>query len=124
MARILEQAQRAAQRWEVAYTNFMSPPLAADVLAALAQLPDVAGVAWGGYPQAERVRVAMGREDVMLEPQQDASQLTDAVAALDCKGAAAGCSSRPGLVARAQMRARCSITGAIAAVSCICCCAR
>lgn len=94
VARILEQAQRAAQRWEVAYTPFLSPPLAADALAALAQLPDVVGVAWGGYPQAERVRVAMGREDVMLEAQQDASQLADAVAALDCRGAAAAGSSR------------------------------
>jgi RNA-binding protein YlmH len=66
VAQILEQAERAAVRWEVTYTHFYSPPVVADALAVLEQMADVTAVAWGGYPQAERCRIAMGREDVMM----------------------------------------------------------
>jgi RNA-binding protein YlmH len=45
----------------------------------------VNAVAWGGYPQAERTRLAIGREEVMLGAAADPAQLTDAVAALDVK---------------------------------------
>lgn len=86
MAIILEQAERAAVRWEIIYTNFFSPPVVADALVALEQMSDIAAVAWGGYPQAERCRIAMGREDVMLAAREDPSQLPNAVAALDCRG--------------------------------------
>lgn len=66
VAVILEQAERAAVRWEVTYTHFYSPPVVADALKVLEQMSDVTAVAWGGYPQAERCRIAMGREDVMV----------------------------------------------------------
>jgi hypothetical protein len=66
VAVILEQAERAAVRWEVTYTHFYSPPVVADALKVLEQMSDVTAVAWGGYPQAERCRIAMGREDVMM----------------------------------------------------------
>ncbi|WIA30376.1 hypothetical protein OEZ86_000462 [Tetradesmus obliquus] len=86
VALILDQAERAAVRWEVTYTHFYSPPVVADALAVLEQMSDVTAVAWGGYPQAERCRIAMGREDVMMSAKENPSQLPDAVAALDCRG--------------------------------------
>lgn len=58
---ILDIAERAALRWEVSYTHFVSPPIAADALAALNQRADIRAVAWGGYPQAERCRIAIGQ---------------------------------------------------------------
>eukprot|EP00879_Flechtneria_rotunda_P010089 GHRR01010547.1.p1 GENE.GHRR01010547.1~~GHRR01010547.1.p1 ORF type:complete len:324 (+),score=44.55 GHRR01010547.1:145-1116(+) len=86
VAQILEQAERAAQRWEISYTHFVSPPVATNALTAINQMADVAAVLWGGYRQAERCRIAMGREDVMLAATEDPSQLTEAVAALNCRG--------------------------------------
>jgi RNA-binding protein YlmH len=86
VAQILDQAERAATRWEVTYTHFVSPPVAADALAAINQRADIKAVAWGGYPQAERCRVAIGKEEVMLPAQEDPSSLDDAVAALDIRG--------------------------------------
>jgi hypothetical protein len=85
-AQILDIADRAAQRWEVSYTHFITPPVAADALAALSQRADVKAVVWGGYPQAERCRIAMGKEEVMLTAVEDPATLDDAVAALDVKG--------------------------------------
>lgn len=86
VAEILEQAERAARGWDVLYTHFHTPPVVQDALAAINQLGDITAVAWGGYPQAERCRIAMGREEVMIAAKDDPSQLTDAVAALDCRG--------------------------------------
>eukprot|EP00878_Enallax_costatus_P021451 GHUV01022704.1.p1 GENE.GHUV01022704.1~~GHUV01022704.1.p1 ORF type:complete len:260 (+),score=77.30 GHUV01022704.1:247-1026(+) len=86
VAEILEQAERAARSWDMHYTHFYTPPVVQDALAAVNQLGDVTAVAWGGYPQAERCRIALGREEVMLAAKEDPSQLTDAVAALDCRG--------------------------------------
>lgn len=86
VAQILDLAERAATRWEVTYTHFVSPPVAADALAAINQRADMKAVAWGGYPQAERCRVALGKEEVMLPAQEDPSTLDDAVAALDVRG--------------------------------------
>lgn len=86
VAQILDLAERAAERWEVSYTHFVSPPVAADALAAINQRADIKAVAWGGYPQAERCRVAIGKEEVMLTASDDPSTLDDAVAALDVRG--------------------------------------
>lgn len=86
VAQILDIAERAAQRWEISYTHFVTPPVAADALAAINQRADIKAVAWGGYPQAERCRVAIGKEEVMLTAAEDPSTLEDAVAALDLKG--------------------------------------
>lgn len=57
VAQILEQAERAAMRWEVTYTNFYTPPVVADAVAAMAlEVADCVAVPWGGYAQAERCR--------------------------------------------------------------------
>lgn len=86
VAEILEQAEQAARSWEIQYTHFHTPPVVQDALTAIEQLGDVAAVRWGGFPQAERCRIAVGREEVMLAAKDDPSQLADAVAALDCRG--------------------------------------
>jgi hypothetical protein len=56
VARVLEIAERAAQRWDVVWTDFLSPPIVADSMAALASRTDVVCLPWGGYSQAERCR--------------------------------------------------------------------
>ncbi|KAF8069439.1 Hnrnph2 [Scenedesmus sp. PABB004] len=87
VAAIVEAAERAAQRWEVTYTHFHTPPVVADALAALAGRGDVAGVPWGGYAQAERVRLALGRDEALAGAAEDpAGQLPGAVAALEVRG--------------------------------------
>lgn len=58
--RILDMAERAASRWEVSYSNFVSPAILQDTLAAI-QAPDVVAIAWGGYAQAERCRYCAWR---------------------------------------------------------------
>jgi RNA-binding protein YlmH len=86
VAEILDLAERASLKWDITYTHFLSPPVAADAVKAVNQLADVAAVAWGGYAQAERCRLAISQEEVMLAMKEDPSQLVDAVAALDVKG--------------------------------------
>lgn len=61
VARIIEIAERAADRWEVTWTDFLSPPVVADALSALSQMADVVAVPWGGYAQAERCRCGDGQ---------------------------------------------------------------
>lgn len=85
VARVLEIAERASNSWTVTYTDFLSPPVVQDALSALSKTADLSCIAWGGYPQAERCRLAMGREDLMGVYQEDPSQL-EGVAALEVKG--------------------------------------
>lgn len=56
MARILEQAERAVDSWDTAYTDFYPPPVIADAMVSLQQMASVVAIPWGGYPQAERCR--------------------------------------------------------------------
>ena len=56
ISRILEIADRAADRWDITFTDFLPPPVVADAMAALSGRADVVCVAWGGYAQAERCR--------------------------------------------------------------------
>jgi hypothetical protein len=57
---VVEIAERAVKRWETVFTDFLSPPVAADAMAALAGVADLSAVCWGGYPQAERCRYSHG----------------------------------------------------------------
>ncbi|MEW5304017.1 MAG: hypothetical protein WDW36_006655 [Sanguina aurantia] len=54
-------------------------------MSALNALADLKVVAWGGYAQAERVRLSMGREEVMESAQLNPSEL-ESVVALEVKG--------------------------------------
>lgn len=68
--RVLDQAEQAIKTWEVVCTDFLSPPELVDVQQILSRLTEVHFVAWGGYPQAERQRVAIARSDLPLDTTQ------------------------------------------------------
>ena len=86
VARILELAERAEASWTVLHTPFHTPPVVADALAVLGRLADMAAVPWGGYPQAERCRIAVGREDALGGAAADPAAALDSVAALKVTG--------------------------------------
>lgn len=69
-ARVLDQADQAIKTWEVVCTDFLSPPELLDVQHMFSRLTEVHFLAWGGYPQAERQRVAIARSDLPLETDQ------------------------------------------------------
>ena len=67
VARAIDQAEQAIKTWEVTQSDFLSPPELADTLTVLKRLTDVEVVAWGGYPQAERQRIAIARSDIPID---------------------------------------------------------
>jgi photosystem II S4 domain protein len=80
VARVIDLADRAVKTWEVELTDFLSPPELAQCQQIFSRLTDVQSVAWGGYPQAERQRIAIARSEVPLDREQVA------VAALEIAG--------------------------------------
>jgi photosystem II S4 domain protein len=80
VARVIDLADQAIKTWEVVLTDFLSPPVLAEIQQQFARLTEVQLLAWGGYPQAERQRLAIARSELPL----DQSQV--AVAALDIAG--------------------------------------
>jgi photosystem II S4 domain protein len=80
VARVIDQAEQAIKTWEVVLTDFLSPPELVEVQTSFGALDEVRLVAWGGYPQAERQRIAIARSEIPL----DESQVT--VTALDIAG--------------------------------------
>lgn len=67
LVRILDRAEEALKTWEIAQTDFLSPPELAEALEMFSRLTEVQAVAGGGYPQAERRRLAIARSDLPLE---------------------------------------------------------
>lgn len=67
VARAFDQAEQALKTWEIVQTDFLSPPELADIQQVFSRLTDVQLVAWGGYPQAERQRVAIARSEVPID---------------------------------------------------------
>ena len=67
IARIIEQAEIALKTWEVVVSDFLSPPIIAEVQGLLQELTEVEILAWGGYTQAERQRVGISRPEIPLE---------------------------------------------------------
>ncbi|OAE34613.1 hypothetical protein AXG93_167s1240 [Marchantia polymorpha subsp. ruderalis] len=65
VTRILEQGKNAADRWEIAYSSFLTPPTLHDALLALKRVADIGIVVWGGYSEAERCRLALGNIEAM-----------------------------------------------------------
>ena len=80
VARVIDLAEQAIKTWEVVFTDFLSPPEVAQIQQQFGRLTEVQLLAWGGYPQAERQRLAIARSELPL----DQSQV--AVAALDIAG--------------------------------------
>lgn len=81
VSRAVEQATSAAERWGVAVTDFLEPPAAADVALAIGRLSDCEARPCGGYEHAERVRLRLGRPDVL-----DAEPVDSAVAVVNIAG--------------------------------------
>jgi hypothetical protein len=59
------QAERAANTWTIDNSSFLTPPVAAAAMQSINALADTTAVAWGGYSRAERVRLALGRKDLV-----------------------------------------------------------
>lgn len=70
LSRVIDKAEQALRTWEVVQTDFLSPPDLAEAESAFARLTEVSLVAWGGYPQAERKRLAVARSELPLAPEQ------------------------------------------------------
>jgi len=87
VARVLELAEKAVANWDVLHTAFYSPPVISDAMEALKRLADVISIPWGGYSQAERCRISIGREEVLREGAVlDPEAHLDSVAALKVSG--------------------------------------
>ena len=67
IAQVIDRAELAIKTWEVVCTDFMSPPEWAEALRIFSRLNDVQLIAFGGYPQAERKRIAIARSEIPLE---------------------------------------------------------
>jgi photosystem II S4 domain protein len=80
IVRIIDQAEQALKTWDIVASDFLSPPELAEVQKVFARLTEIKLLPWGGYPQAERQRIAIARSELPL----DTSQV--AVAALDIAG--------------------------------------
>lgn len=70
VARVIDQAEQAIKTWEVVVTDFLSPPELAEIQRVFSRLTEVQLVAWGGYPQAERQRIAIARGEIPLDQSQ------------------------------------------------------
>jgi photosystem II S4 domain protein len=66
-ARVLDQADQALRTWDVVLTDFLSPPEWMEVQQMVSRLTEIHLCAWGGYPQAERQRVAIARSELPLD---------------------------------------------------------
>lgn len=67
VTRVLDLADQAIRTWEIVFTDFLSPPELVEVQAIFQRLTEVHLRVEGGYPQAERQRVAIARTDLPLE---------------------------------------------------------
>ncbi|MGB3493748.1 MAG: photosystem II S4 domain protein [Elainellaceae cyanobacterium] len=68
--RIIDQAEQAIRTWDVVMSDFLAPP---DLFAAqqmFGRLTEIHMTAWGGYPQAERRRLAIARSELSLDNSQ------------------------------------------------------
>ncbi|MBD2776548.1 photosystem II S4 domain protein [Iningainema tapete] len=77
IARVIDFAEQAIKTWEVVLTDFLSPPELVETQQVFNRLSDVQLVAWGGYPQAERQRIAIARSEMELDTSQVAVTLLD-----------------------------------------------
>lgn len=64
ITRVIDKAEKAIKTWELVVTDFLSPPVLAEVKQIFEGLTEVKIVCWGGYPQAERQRVGIHREEI------------------------------------------------------------
>ncbi|PZV16438.1 MAG: photosystem II S4 domain protein [Pseudanabaena sp.] len=67
ISRLLDLGDRAIQTWEVVCSDFLSPPEVAEGLRVFGKMTEVQCLAWGGYEQAERQRLAISRSELPLD---------------------------------------------------------
>lgn len=67
VARAIDQAEQALKTWEISLTDFLSPPELAETQKVFSRLTEVQLIGWGGYPQAERQRLAIARSEIPLD---------------------------------------------------------
>lgn len=70
VARVVDLTQQAIKTWEVVLTDFLPPPVLIEIQQQFSRLTEVQLLAWGGYPQAERQRLAIAREELPLDQSQ------------------------------------------------------
>ena len=70
IARVIDKAEQAIKNWQVVATDFLSPPVRLEIQDLFKDLAELDCLAWGGYPQAERVRMGLSRPDLDLEQSQ------------------------------------------------------
>jgi len=68
--RIIDQADQAIRTWDVVMSDFLTPPDLFDAQQIFSRLTEIHMVDWGGYPQAERKRLAIARPDLPLDTAQ------------------------------------------------------
>lgn len=69
ITRLLDLGDRALQTWEIVCSDFLSPPELIEAQQVFKKFTEVQFVAYGGYAQAERCRVAIAHIDLPLEPE-------------------------------------------------------
>lgn len=70
VVRVIDKAEQAIKTWEVVLTDFLSPPVLIEIQQHFGRLTEVQLLPWGGYPQAERQRIAIARSEIPLDPSQ------------------------------------------------------
>jgi photosystem II S4 domain protein len=80
IAKIIDKAEKALKTWELVVTDFVSPLVLSQIKEVFNPLTEVKIIPWGGYPQAERNRVGIYREEIYADETQIA------IAALDIAG--------------------------------------
>lgn len=77
IAQVLDKAEQAIKTWEVVCTDFLAPPILAEIEQIFRRLTEIQFLADGGYPQAERQRVGFARSEIPLDPSQVEVALLD-----------------------------------------------
>ena len=67
ITRIIDLAEQAIKTWEITQSDFLSPPEIFESETIFQKLTEVDIVSWGGYPQAERKRLAIARSDLPID---------------------------------------------------------
>ena len=80
--RILELAEKSLDTWQVQVTHFYPPPVVYEALEVLTSMADIQAVSEGGFAQAERRRLVIGREETMYEH----SSMEDMIAVVQVYG--------------------------------------
>jgi photosystem II S4 domain protein len=70
LARMIDLAEQALQHWDITTSNFFPPPEIEECLAKFKTLAELQVLPWGGYPQAERQRLALAHPSLTLEAAQ------------------------------------------------------